>query len=196
MKRSAVVLIASAFLTYGAAHVALRWRSPAPPPAVGPVWFAIGGLVPAAEIRGGEDALRRLAAAHCLQDGPDLSPASPRSLAGVVDWERGTPVAVICPDDESARTDTLAGFDVWCRDRQAELYVRLARTGAADVAGCVVVVGAKDAVPAPGAAPALEPGERLRAAFRVQGRLRAWVERPDVRTGEARDEVRAVSEGR
>jgi hypothetical protein len=192
--RAAVILLLSAVASYLALDLALRWRSS--PGATAPVFriaFAAGGAVSPSDIRDADATLRRLAAAHCTGDGPPAA-VSPEELTGAVDWPRGTPAAVLCPESEIVRGDTLTGFSVTCEAGRAALYARLARTPLQDATGCLVIIGASSAAVLEPSEAGLPPDANRRAVFRTGGGLYAWVERADRVTGQPVDEVTPISE--
>lgn len=177
MKRLLAAFLLSALAAYGLVSVATRpaaaRRARAnDSPDLG---FAVGGLIPVSRIRGGEDTLQRLHAAHCATPDRPME-VGPGELDGFVPWAWGSAASVICPGSEIARRETLVGYSVRCDAERADVYARLGRVRSEDMVGCLLVLGARDAVSAD--APLSSP-DGYRGAFRLRNKVYVWTEKPD-----------------
>ena len=183
MKTLVAILAAigiSALLSYTVLSIAVRHeRLPTVRPS-GEAIFAVGGLIPAAQISGGEATIARLAAAHCSSSGTGVYPAKTNALSGAASWERGSPAAVICPGADTIRREVIAGYWVVCEGVRASLYFRLGRGDLKELAGCLVVAGAgTPALINPDDVREAVGGRRVKAAFRAAGKTYAWTDPDD-----------------
>jgi hypothetical protein len=180
VKRAVVAFVLAAAAGYGIARFAGSGGRAAADGTSAPVGFAAGGLVSPDDAAGSAAVMAGLAARHCADRADDF-PIPREQIAPSLPWAGALVATVYCPGADAVSRESLRGFWGRCDGGRADLYVRVGNRSIDDLAGCLVAAGVDNLSPlAPDdVAPAVQPGDRVRAAFRADARIYAWVERDD-----------------